>query len=115
MKLFEESGCDIVKMATIRLDALRSNRLNVDRVAGLKSDNPEIDRLLGLCGGMTVPKPEGLVSNGATSEKGLHSAYKRVHHAVDKMLGDFHDQQLGFILPEKAARELIEHHRLLGK
>jgi hypothetical protein len=92
MKLLEESGFDIMKMATIRLDALRSNRLNVDRVAGLRSDNPEIERLLGLCGGMTVPKPKGSVPNGATSKKGLRLAYKRVHHAVDKMLGDLHDK-----------------------
>ena len=42
--------------------------------------------------------------------KGLSSTYLKVRHAVDKMLGDLHDQKLGFILPKKLARGKITHH-----
>ena len=65
----------------------------------LRADNPERERLLDLCEGMVVPKPEGFVRNGATSSEGLHKVYKRVHAAVDRMLGDIHDQQLGSFCP----------------
>jgi hypothetical protein len=64
---------------------------------------------------MRVPKPEGFIPNGATLKKGLHKVYKRVHAAVDKMLGDLHDQQLGFVLSEGISREAIEDNRMLSK
>ena len=64
---------------------------------------------------MQVPKPEGFVPNGKTSSRGFHKVYQRVNLAVNKMLGDLHDQQLGFVLPESLAREFILHHRMLGK
>jgi hypothetical protein len=89
---------DIKVMAATRLNALKHDRLNPQRVESLRADNPERERLLGLCEGMVVPKPEGFIPNGATSFKGLHKVYKRVHAAVDRMLGDIHDQQLGFVL-----------------
>lgn len=31
------------------------------------------------------------------------------------MLGDLHDQQLGFILPEKTTRAKVIYHRMMGK
>jgi hypothetical protein len=115
MKLFEQSGMNIGLMAANRLKGLKKNRLNPQRVDSLREDNPERQKLLGLCEGMVVPKPEGFIPNGATSTKGLHKVYKRVHTAVDRMLGDLHNQQLGFILREPVARELIMHHRMLSK
>jgi hypothetical protein len=100
LALFMESGMDIKIMAATRLTALKHNRLNSQRVESLRADNPERERLLRLCEGMVVLKPEGFVPDGATSSKGLHKVYKRVHAAVDRMLGDIHDQQLGFVLHE---------------
>jgi hypothetical protein len=115
MELFMQSGMDIKVMAANRLKALKSDRLNPQRVDSLRADNPERARLLGLCDGMVVPKPEGFIPNGATSKKGLHKVYKRVHSAVDKRLGDLHSQQLGFVLTEQISREAIVHHRMLSK
>jgi hypothetical protein len=115
LELFAKSGMDIQLMAANRLKALKSDRLNPERVESLRSDNPERERLRGLCDGMVVPKPEGFIPNGATSTKGLHKVYKRVHAAVDKMLGDIHDQQLGFVLPEPLVRKHVTHHRMLSK
>jgi hypothetical protein len=88
LALFMESGMDIKIMVATRLTALKHDRLNPQRVGSLRADNPERKRLLGLCEGMVVPKPEGFVPNGATSSKGLHKVYKRVHAAVDRMLGE---------------------------
>jgi hypothetical protein len=114
-----ESGMDIKVMAATRLAALKHDRLNPQRVQSLRADNPERERLLGMVvpkpEGMVVPKPEGFVPNGATSSKGLHKVYKRVHAAVDRMLGDIHDQQLGFVLPETMSREHIKHNCVLSK
>jgi hypothetical protein len=115
LALFMKSGMDIKVMAATRLAALKHDRLNPERVGSLRADNPEREKLLGLCEGMVVPKPEGFIPNGATSSKGLHKVYKRVHAAVDRMLGDIHGQQLGFVLPEALSREHIEHNRMLSK
>ena len=115
LELFMKSGMDIKVMAASRLASLKHDRLNPQRVESLRADNPERERLLGLCEGMVVPKPEGFVPNGATSTKGLHKVYKRVHAAVDRMLSDIHDQQLGFVLPEELARQYIIHNRMLSK
>jgi hypothetical protein len=115
LELFMESGMDIKVMAASRLASLKHDRLNPQRVESLRADNPERERLLGLCEGMVVPKPEGFVPNGATSTKGLHKVYKRVHAAVDRMLSDIHDQQLGFVLPEGLTRQHIIHNRMLSK
>jgi hypothetical protein len=73
--LFEQAGCDIKVMAANRLNALKSDRLHPKRVESLRADKPERDRLLGLCDGMSVPKPEGFIPNGATSTRGLHKVY----------------------------------------
>jgi hypothetical protein len=110
-----EIGMNIKIMTATRLTALKHDRLNPRRVESLRAENPERERLLGLCEGTVVPKPEGFVPNGTTSSKGLHKVYKRVHAAVDRMLGDIHNQQLGFILPETISREHIEHNRMLSK
>ena len=72
LALFMQSGMDIKVMAATRLAALKHDRLNPQRVESLRADNPERQRLLGLCEGMVVPKPEGFIPNGATSSKGLH-------------------------------------------
>lgn len=102
-------------MAANRLNALKEGRLNTVKVESLRADNPERERLIGLCKKMAIPKPDVFVPNGATSTKGLHKVYKRVHSAVDKMLGDLHDQQLGFVVPEVLSREAIEHNRITSK
>ena len=115
LAMFEENGFDVSRMAHIRLNALKIDRLNLERVAGLRSDNPELERLKDLCEGMRVPKPADFVPNGKESSKGLHKVYKRVFAAVNKMLGDLHDQQLGFVLPEDLVRKHVIHHRMLGK
>jgi hypothetical protein len=85
---------DIKVMAATRLAALKHDRLNPERVGSLRADNLEREKLLGLCEGMVVPKPEGFIPNGATSTKDLHKVYKRVHAAVDRMLGDIHAQHV---------------------
>jgi hypothetical protein len=115
LEFFHACGGDLVKMAKLRLRALKEGRLNLSRVCSLRPDNPEIERLKGLCEGMQVPKPPDFVPNGATTQKGLHQVYKRVAPAVNRMLGDLHDQQLGFVLPEKIVRARVVHHRMMGK
>jgi hypothetical protein len=114
LALFMELGMDIKVMVATRLAALKQERLNPQRVESLRAENPERERLLGLYEGMVVPKPEGFVFNGATSFKGLHKIYKRVLAAVDRMLGDIHDQQLGFVLLETISREHVEYNHMLS-
>ena len=112
---FKECGMDLTEMARRRLNSLKANRLNMERVSRLREDNPERGRLEGSCVGMQAPRPKVFIPNGQSSSRGLHKVYQRVYHAVNKMLGDLHNQQLGIILPESLAREFIIHHRMLGK
>lgn len=72
LKFFNACGSDLVKMAKLRLRALKDRRLNLSRVMRLRSDYPEIERLKGLCEGMQVPKPDDFVSNGAITQQGCH-------------------------------------------
>ena len=60
---FEASGYCIATMSLTRQDAHRPHRLNVGRLSSLSSDNPEIEHLRSLCGGIIVPKPEGYRPN----------------------------------------------------
>jgi hypothetical protein len=56
---FEAADFSITTMALTRQDELRPQRLNVGRLLSLSADNPEMEHLRSLCGGIIVPKPEG--------------------------------------------------------
>ena len=50
-------------MARTRQSEMRADRLNLERVKSLSADNPEIEHVKSLCGGIIVPKPEGFRPN----------------------------------------------------
>ena len=60
---FVASDYNIAAMAVTRQDLHRPRRLNVSRLASLSADNPEIEHLRSLCGGIIVPKPDGYRPN----------------------------------------------------
>jgi len=57
------AGRDLAVMAETRLAEMRPNRLNIDRVNALSPENPEIENLRSLCGGMVVEKPPNFRPN----------------------------------------------------
>lgn len=50
-------------MALTQQDELCLQKLNLTRLLFLSEDNPEMDHLRSLCGGIIVPKPEGYRPN----------------------------------------------------
>jgi hypothetical protein len=60
---YVESGHDIGVMVSARQEMYREKRLNLKRVGRLRSDNPEIPKLIGLCEGMIVPLPPDFRAN----------------------------------------------------
>ena len=78
---------DFTSMVRRRLRSLAPDRLNNERVEGLRPDNPERTLLFELVGGMKVHRPEGFTPNGSLPRTDLRSAYEAVAPAVNKMLG----------------------------
>lgn len=108
LRLFRASSLDFSAMVKRRLHNLGANRLSSSRIALLRKDNPERDRLDDIAEGMRVPLPIGFIPNARGSLTPLRPAYVDVHRAVDRMLGDLHAQGLAFCLPKREAIDLIE-------
>ena len=60
---FIEADYNIERLALKRQDEHRARRLNITRLLSLSEDNPELEHLRSLCGGIIVPKPEGYRPN----------------------------------------------------
>ena len=110
--LLTEAGGDFQRMADTRLDQLRPGRLNLDRLGSLSPGNPELAKLSDLCGGMTIPLPEGFVPNGdgADTRPRLRKTYEETHLAVDSMFYKMVQEGLGLILPMALVRTLRGFH-----
>jgi hypothetical protein len=108
----EAHGHDFVAMARHRLETLSPNRLNHDRIAKLRSDNPERELLSELASGMWVPIPEGFVPNGQSPPSPLRSTYTAVAPAVNRMLGDIIQEKLAFVISYDTAKEHIPNLHL---
>lgn len=90
---------DFPVMVRRRLKQLSGDRLSEERVAKLRSDNPELELMRDLVKGMKVHLPDGFVPNGKFPRTPLRSTYEEVATAVNKMLGAVIEQKLAFLLP----------------
>lgn len=106
VRCLQAAQLDFISMVKRRFKSLSANRLNQNRLYSLRSDNPEKMKLTDLVLGMKVHQLNHFEANGANWKAltPLRNSYVRVHHAVNKMLGDNLDQQLAFILPAHLAR-----------
>ena len=111
VKFLQSQMLDFTSMVRRRLRQLSNDRLSVDRVEGLRADNPERGLMMELVGGMKVHRPEGFTPNGASPRTPLRSTYESVATAVNKMLGAVVEQKLAFLIPlEMAQRYVPELH-----
>jgi hypothetical protein len=106
------AGYDFEVMVRKRLGTLAANRLSVQRVEGLRSDNPERALLLDLVIGMKVHLPEGFKPNGLQPPSELRDAYTDVAPAVNKMFGAVVSDRLAFLLPFGVAKEHVPNLHL---
>ena len=109
VRCLQAAQLDFISMVKRRFKSLSGNRLNINRVASLRPDNPEKIKMMDLAVGMKVHLPNNFQPNGADWEAltPLRRSYVRVHPAVNKMLGAILDQQLAFILPTHLARQHV--------
>ena len=111
VKFLQSQMLDFTSMVRRRLRQLSPDRLSVERVEGLRADNPERGLMMELVGGMKVHRPEGFIPNGAHPRTPLRSTYESVATAVNKMLGAVVEQKLAFLIPlEMAQRHVPELH-----
>jgi hypothetical protein len=102
---------DFEVMIRRRLKQLSPGRLNMERVALLRPDNPERDLLIDLTKGMKVHLPDGFETNGSMPRSARRPIYETVATAVNKMLGGIVEQKLAFLLPlEMAQRHVPNLH-----
>ena len=106
------AGYNFEVMVRERLETLASNRLSVQRIEGLRSDNPERALLLDLVIGMKVHLPEGFKPNGLQPPSELRDAYTDVAPAVNKMFGAVVADRLAFLLPFSVAKEHVPNLHL---
>jgi hypothetical protein len=107
VKFLQSQMLDFTSMVRRRLRSLAPDRLNNERVEGLRPDNPERTLLFELVGGMKVHRPEGFTPNGSLPRTDLRSAYEAVAPAVNKMLGAVVEQKLAFLLPLRVAQQYV--------
>jgi hypothetical protein len=111
VKFLQSQMLDFASMVQRRLQSLAPDRLNNERVEGLRPDNLERTQLFALVGGMKVHRPEGFVPNGSLRRTDLRSAHEAVAPAVNKMLGE---QKLAFLLPLRTAQQSYNCARRTG-
>jgi hypothetical protein len=99
-------------MVRRRLKILAPGRLNAERVAGLRSDNPELRLMYDLAKGMKVHLPDGFTPNGSVPRSARRKIYETVSTAVNKMLGGIVEQRLAFLLPLDMALECVPNLHL---
>ena len=103
---------DFKAMVRRRLKILAPGRLNAERVAGLRPDNPELRLMYDLAEGMKVHLPDGFTPNGSVPRSARRKIYETVSTAVNKMLGGIVEQRLAFLLPLDMALECVPNLHL---
>ena len=103
---------DFPRMVRRRLKQLAPSRLNAERVAGLRLDNPERSLMADLAEGMRVHLPEGFRPNRDMVRTPRRQSYETVAAAVNKMLGAVWTQKLAFVLPLQLALENVPNLHL---
>ena len=103
---------DFKTMVGRRLKQLAPGRLNAERVARLRADNPEKALMSDLVGGMKVHLPDGFKPNGMMKRSKRRPIYESVAPAVNKMFGGLLEQRLAFLLPLKMAQECVPNLHL---
>jgi hypothetical protein len=103
----EASQRDFEAMVQQRLDGMAPGRLNGERVARLKPNDPELTLLIDLVGGMELRLPEGLKTNGMMPRTDRRPIYETVAFAVNKMLRAIVDQRLAFLQPLDMAQRHV--------
>jgi hypothetical protein len=86
------------------------SRLSAECVLGLRTDNPEIEKLLVIAKGIPVPKPKDFVPNGTMGDGKPAASYTKAAEAVDRMLSEIQAQKQGFILRNEVARDIVNLH-----
>ena len=81
---------------------LAHDRLSLERVSRLRPDNPEMDLMRDLAGGMRVHLPEEFTPNGSLPRTLLRDNYVA---AVNKILAALIEQKLAFLLPLEMGAE----------
>jgi hypothetical protein len=108
VRLLEASALDFGVMVRRRQRQLAHNRLSVERVSRLRPDNPEMDLMIDLAGGMRVHLPEGFTPNGSLPRTPLRDNYVAVSTAVNKMLAALIEEKLAFLLPMEMAQRHVK-------
>lgn len=107
------AGFDFEAMVRERLESLTSDRMSVERVGGLRRDNPERELLLDLVVGMKVHLPKGFTPNGHQQPRTpLRDSYVSVAPAVNKMFGAVVADRLAFLLPLDVALQHVPNLHL---
>ena len=112
LRCLEAAQGDFLTMVRQRLTELVPGRMNSERVAQLRPDNPERELLTDLVEGMKVHLPEGFQVNGMMPRTDRRPIYETVATAVNKMLGAVVDQRLAFLLPLETAQQHIPNLHL---
>jgi hypothetical protein len=86
------------------------SRLSTEHVLGLRTDNPEIEKLLVIAKGMPVPKPKYFVPNRTMGDGKPAASYMKAAEAVDRMLSEIQAEEQGFILRNEVARDIVNLH-----
>jgi hypothetical protein len=109
---FRRLGGSFVRMAKERQAKIAPNRLSVERVGRVISqDNPEREKLLLLCPGMEVTHAEEFVPNAGENWPPLFKSYRDNKAAVDCLLHESHKKGHGFMLWRSTIEELgLEAH-----
>jgi hypothetical protein len=111
VRCLQAAQLDFPVMVRRRLTTLAAGRMNAERVARLRPDNPELELLKDLVVGMKVHLPEDFTPNGMMPRSPRRPIYETVATAVNRMLGGIVDQRLAFLLPlEMAQRHIPNLH-----
>ena len=106
---FERADFSLYHLAKSRMDQLAPHRLSKDKVAqSISPNNPELDLLLSLAGGIHVMVDPDFVPNGQGNWPTLSNTFKKTAPAVEAMIHDSHQAGLGFYLPSGIVRQHVE-------
>jgi hypothetical protein len=106
-QLFHAAGYDLTTMAQTRMDALRPHRISKDRIhQHIHPSNPERARLLRLADGMPVVTAPDFNPNAAGTWPKLSRPFLMASDAVEALVHDSHEKQLGFYL----TKEMVVQH-----
>jgi hypothetical protein len=99
-------------MVRRRQRQLAHDRLSLERVSRLRPDNPEMDLMRDMAGGIRVHLPEEFTPNGSLPRTPLRDNYVAVSTAVNKMLAALIEQKLAFLLPLEMAQSHVKRLHL---